>query len=157
MPLCKKKQEEPKKLPHTAQKIVIPKGMINPNETTIIEIPARLHDQPLVIAKRKINSPTFTSETYNKVPSTSYEEEPSCYIDDSMINKKKQQQRSVQIPPDNYSAFTPDYNSSVREVRITIIIYTYCHKRSPNDVSRLESGHSNFYLVASKRELCERL
>ncbi|KAK5644908.1 hypothetical protein RI129_006208 [Pyrocoelia pectoralis] len=35
------------------QKVIIPKGMINPKETTIIEIPARLHRQPIVIAKHK--------------------------------------------------------------------------------------------------------
>lgn len=35
------------------QKVVIPKGVVNPDETTIIEIPARLHKQPIVVAKRK--------------------------------------------------------------------------------------------------------
>lgn len=126
MPLCnKKKQEEVvQKAPRTAQKIVIPKGMINPNETTIIEIPARLHDQPLVIAKRKINSPTFTSETYNRTPNSNmYEKDPSYYADDS--NKSKpmvvQKPKPVQKPPESYSAFMPDYNSSYRDVRIILI------------------------------------
>lgn len=35
------------------QKVVIPKGMINPGETTIIEIPSALQKQPIVVAKRK--------------------------------------------------------------------------------------------------------
>ncbi|KAF5304170.1 hypothetical protein FQR65_LT08064 [Abscondita terminalis] len=35
------------------QKVIIPKGMINPDETTVIEIPARLHKQPIVVAKHK--------------------------------------------------------------------------------------------------------
>lgn len=49
MPLCTKKKEQTPMV----QKVVIPKGMINPTETTIIEIPAKLHKQPVVIAKRK--------------------------------------------------------------------------------------------------------
>ncbi|KRT81835.1 hypothetical protein AMK59_5410, partial [Oryctes borbonicus] len=35
------------------QKVVIPRGMINPHETTVIEIPINLQKQPVVVAKRK--------------------------------------------------------------------------------------------------------
>lgn len=42
---CKKKIEY--------QKVVIPRGMINPHETTVIEIPTNLQKQPVVVAKRK--------------------------------------------------------------------------------------------------------
>ncbi|KAF7270240.1 hypothetical protein GWI33_016789 [Rhynchophorus ferrugineus] len=34
------------------QKILVPKGTINPNEDVLIEIPIELRDQPMVIAKR---------------------------------------------------------------------------------------------------------
>lgn len=33
------------------QKVFIPKGSINPNEDTIIEIPREMQEQPLVVAK----------------------------------------------------------------------------------------------------------
>lgn len=116
--MCKKKDSAPR-IPQTAQKIVIPRGMINPNETTIIEIPARLHDQPLVIAKRKLNSPAFTSEKINK-GLESYEDESSFYPDDTTLNKSnfapRPQQRFVHTPPDTYSGFAGPLNSSVREV-----------------------------------------
>ncbi|XP_017772439.1 PREDICTED: uncharacterized protein LOC108559616 [Nicrophorus vespilloides] len=41
------------------QKVVIPKGMINPGETTIIEIPSNLQKQPIVVAKRKTSLDSF--------------------------------------------------------------------------------------------------
>lgn len=47
MPLCGKKKS------HTVQKVVIPRGMVNPDETTVIEIPVTLIKQPVVVAKRK--------------------------------------------------------------------------------------------------------
>lgn len=50
MPLCGKKSKS--NVP-SVQKVVIPRGMIDPSETTVIEIPAKLHKQPVVIAKRK--------------------------------------------------------------------------------------------------------
>lgn len=50
MPLCGKKSKSD--VP-SVQKVVIPRGMIDPSETTVIEIPAKLHRQPVVIAKRK--------------------------------------------------------------------------------------------------------
>ncbi|KAK4875757.1 hypothetical protein RN001_012179 [Aquatica leii] len=40
-----------------SQKVIIPKGMINSDETTVIEIPARLHKQPIVVAKHKNTDP----------------------------------------------------------------------------------------------------
>lgn len=46
----KKIENAPK---HRMQKIVIPKGTINGNETTVIEIPSDLQRTPLIIAKRK--------------------------------------------------------------------------------------------------------
>ncbi|XP_071050177.1 uncharacterized protein [Onthophagus taurus] len=38
------------------QKVVIPKGMINPGETTIIEIPDLLQRQPVLIANKRIDN-----------------------------------------------------------------------------------------------------
>lgn len=38
----------------TTQKIFIPKGSINPNEDTIIEIPSEMQEQPLVVAKGQV-------------------------------------------------------------------------------------------------------
>lgn len=42
-----------KKKKQVYQKVIIPKGMVNPAETTIIEIPVKLQKQPVVVAKRK--------------------------------------------------------------------------------------------------------
>lgn len=42
-----------KKKKQIYQKVIIPKGMVNPAETTIIEIPVKLQKQPVVVAKRK--------------------------------------------------------------------------------------------------------
>lgn len=53
MPLCGKKSKS--NVP-SVQKVVIPRGMIDPSETTVIEIPAKLHKQPVVIAKRKTSA-----------------------------------------------------------------------------------------------------
>lgn len=41
-------------MPLRSQKVIIPKGLVNPNETTIIEIPQKLQDRPAVVAKHKI-------------------------------------------------------------------------------------------------------
>lgn len=40
-------------MPLRSQKVIIPKGLVNPNETTIIEIPQKLQDRPAVVAKPK--------------------------------------------------------------------------------------------------------
>lgn len=45
-----------KKKKDVFQKVIIPKGMVNPTETTIIEIPMALQKQPVVVAKRKHHS-----------------------------------------------------------------------------------------------------
>lgn len=115
MPFCKKKEEEPPKIPqYTSQKIVIPRGMINPHETTIIEIPARLHDQPLVIAKRKPNGPSFTSEKYKKYPA--YDEDAMPNVEEQIISSSRRPQQRL-MPIDNYAQFAPDNYSSFREVQ----------------------------------------
>lgn len=36
--------------------------MVNPDETTVIEIPAKLHKQPVVVAKRKQSGKTYREE-----------------------------------------------------------------------------------------------
>lgn len=53
MPVTSRDKKQPTNLNLSPQKVIIPKGMINPEETTIIEIPSRLHRQPIVIAKHK--------------------------------------------------------------------------------------------------------
>ena len=35
------------------QKLIIPKGMVNPNQTTIVEIPLNMKKQPILVARRK--------------------------------------------------------------------------------------------------------
>lgn len=62
MPLCGKKSSKP-----SCQKVVIPRGMVNPGETTVIEIPAKLNKQPVVVAKRK--QPSMPEEDYEQGPS----------------------------------------------------------------------------------------
>lgn len=117
MPFCKKKKDDGASVPpFTVQKVVIPKGMINPNETTIIEIPARLHDQPLVIAKRKINATGWTSETMRRDPDDDYY--------DDMLNRTRTLEKMRKQPPamshsyriDDYSDFQPQAASSFKEV-----------------------------------------
>lgn len=53
------------------QKVVIPRGMINPHETTVIEIPTNLQKQPVVVAKRKTDgayTPTKSRSGTNTKP-----------------------------------------------------------------------------------------
>ncbi|XP_031352301.1 uncharacterized protein LOC116177455 [Photinus pyralis] len=52
MPVTSREKKRPTRN-ISPQKVIIPKGMVNPKETTIIEIPSRLHRQPIVIAKHK--------------------------------------------------------------------------------------------------------
>lgn len=127
MPFCKKKKDEhPSVPPFTVQKVVIPKGMINPNETTIIEIPARLHDQPLVIAKRKMNTSGWTSETIRRDP----EED---YYDDMAVNRSRQIEKVRKTNPplshsyriDDYTDFAPGASSSFKEVSNKILLQPY--------------------------------
>lgn len=39
-----------------SQKVIIPRGLVNPYETTIIEIPKKLQNKPAVVAKPKSGS-----------------------------------------------------------------------------------------------------
>lgn len=50
-------------MPKKPQKIVIPKGTINPNETTVIEIPGNLRKKSVVIAKKGTDNTTVISES----------------------------------------------------------------------------------------------
>lgn len=63
--MCSKSPCGKKKIEY--QKVVIPRGMINPHETTVIEIPTNLQKQPVVVAKRKTEpSPSSPSRRSSK-------------------------------------------------------------------------------------------
>ena len=54
---------------NSAQKIIIPKGLINPSETTIIEIPQHLKRIPVIIAQKQTRwsqEPQYVGERYPK-------------------------------------------------------------------------------------------
>lgn len=46
------------------QRIIIPKGSVDPTDTTVIEVPLRLQNEPVVIAKRKSSTSTSQADIY---------------------------------------------------------------------------------------------
>lgn len=50
------------------KKVIIPKGTINPNETTVIEIPEELKDEPSLIASPKIREKSGPSSSNRYTP-----------------------------------------------------------------------------------------
>lgn len=55
----------------TSQKVIIPRGLVDPRETTIIEIPKSLQNRPTVVAKPKssrghINQNVYQASDFHK-------------------------------------------------------------------------------------------
>lgn len=76
-------------------KVIIPRGMIDPTETTVIEIPAELHKHPFLIAKKKVPAVTICSvvptldKCNNDMSTTPPDDDCSCDPPSSSSNYTK--------------------------------------------------------------------
>lgn len=87
------------------QKVIIPKGVIDPQEMTIIEIPQQLQGKPTVIAKPK----TIQTENVLKtMPSTINEEDENLQTVENAVIEKNDK-----VGSDNN--FTIHYDASCAE------------------------------------------
>ncbi|KAF2880033.1 hypothetical protein ILUMI_26154 [Ignelater luminosus] len=96
------------------QKVVIPKGVINPDETTIIEIPARLHKQPIVVAKRKVidgEMPANHNDPHKNIENSPLQntfQQPISRSFKPQFNSTCVQRGECSIPPTNYETLESD-------------------------------------------------
>lgn len=162
MPLCKKKDKN-----GPMQKVLIPKGMINPGETTIIEIPARLHKQPLVIAKRKASDPNqpFTSDPVNNsMKWENYEPFPMCQqprtsynYQEPVIQKRVQPQVAYASSPASTCPSSNCPSPVLKQQRPKSPKTSWCIKRSPvSFLSNIFNG-SDYFILFSGTILSKRI
>ncbi|KAK9889859.1 hypothetical protein WA026_007225 [Henosepilachna vigintioctopunctata] len=78
------------------QKVIIPQGTVNPNDTVIIEIPRRMQSLPILLAKRKPQHlENLLNEKWNKMELKKYNKEidnhqainqSNCIVDGALQN-----------------------------------------------------------------------
>lgn len=85
-----------KKKKEVFQKVIIPKGMVNPEETTIIEIPSKLQKQPVVVAKRKSQEPSIAEKSAggSDIDQHMQDDQPAIYCEPACAQRPAQMQPS---------------------------------------------------------------
>lgn len=91
-------------MPKSGQKIIIPKGTINPDEDTLIEIPRGLHAQPIVIARTGLQEKSISIQRSVR----------NVNVEGNKYREAEDRSKIKIVQDGNDESFQPKFHSSAR-------------------------------------------
>lgn len=93
------------------QKIIIPRGVVNPDETTVIEVPARLKRNPVVVARNPRSTNSDKSQTRLLQSSLNGRDVNTSSLSNKTIVFAPTSSTQTMRPASTYSQFSPVFTS----------------------------------------------